>query len=93
MRLTKEQIEAGRSGRGGWTKRQLAQWGVPWPPPRGWRQALLKGEPVPGVDEFGNFEGEAVVLVLNYPGHEPPAQILFNGMIYTPSSRQLLGAT
>jgi hypothetical protein len=24
------------------TKAQLAQWGVPWPPPQGWRKRLLR---------------------------------------------------
>jgi hypothetical protein len=42
-RLTEEQIEAGRSPKGGWTREQLARWGLPWPPPAGWRQALLHG--------------------------------------------------
>jgi ribosome-binding protein aMBF1 (putative translation factor) len=45
-RLTEEQIEAGRSPRGGWTRKQLAEWNVPWPPPAGWRRALLRGEEV-----------------------------------------------
>ena len=40
MRLTESQIEAGRSLKGGWTRKQLAQWGVPWPPPKGWRKRL-----------------------------------------------------
>jgi hypothetical protein len=40
---TEAEIEAGRSPRGGWTREQLAKWGVPWPPPAGWRQALLRG--------------------------------------------------
>ena len=44
MRLTAEEIEAGRSPRGGWTRAQLAAWGVPWPPPKGWQQRLLKDE-------------------------------------------------
>ena len=42
-RLTEEEIEAGRSPRGGWTREQLAKWGVPWPPPTGWRHTLLHG--------------------------------------------------
>lgn len=42
-RLTQEQIEAGRSPRGGFGRRELARWGVPWPPPAGWMQALLHG--------------------------------------------------
>ena len=32
--------EARRTPAGGWTKAQLAQWGVPWPPSKGWRQKL-----------------------------------------------------
>jgi hypothetical protein len=31
---------AGRSPAGGWTKKQLAIWGVPWPPPKGWKRKL-----------------------------------------------------
>lgn len=41
--MTREEIEAGRSEKGGFTKAQLAQWGVPWPPPQGWKEALLAG--------------------------------------------------
>jgi hypothetical protein len=29
---------------GGWTRAQLAEWGVPWPPPKGWKQALIERE-------------------------------------------------
>ena len=28
--ITDEQIEAGKSPRGGWTRKMLAAWGVPW---------------------------------------------------------------
>lgn len=35
-----DQVLAAQSDRGGWTKAQLAEWGVPWPPPKGWRRAL-----------------------------------------------------
>jgi hypothetical protein len=42
--VSAEEIEAGRSLAGGFTKKQLAAWGVPWPPPAGWLQALLRGE-------------------------------------------------
>ncbi len=45
--MTDEQIEAGKSRRGGFTKKTLAAWGVPWPPPKGWRTALRTGQPVP----------------------------------------------
>jgi len=39
-RPTPEQIEAARTPKGGWTKAQLAEWGVAWPPRKGWRREL-----------------------------------------------------
>lgn len=42
-RLTPEEIDAARTPAGGWTRAQLATWGVPWPPPRGWRTRLIHG--------------------------------------------------
>ena len=40
----------------------LASWGVPWPPPKGWRRALENGEPIP-TKRDANFwksaEGQA----------------------------------
>jgi hypothetical protein len=35
-----DQVEKARTPKGGWTKKQLAQWGVPWPPPHGWKKDL-----------------------------------------------------
>lgn len=35
-----EEVRAAQSPAGGWSKRQLATWGVPWPPPKGWRDEL-----------------------------------------------------
>lgn len=46
MKLTSEEIDAARTPGGGWTKKQLAAWGVGWPPPKGWRKALLAGVPI-----------------------------------------------
>ncbi len=43
-RLTREEVEAGRSPAGGFTKKQLAKWAVPWPPPDGWLRTLLGEE-------------------------------------------------
>lgn len=37
---TEDEIEAGKSKRGGFTRKQLAKWGIPWPPPHGWRKYL-----------------------------------------------------
>ncbi|MFD4257599.1 TnsA endonuclease N-terminal domain-containing protein [Streptomyces sp. NPDC058534] len=36
-----EDIEAARSPAGGWSRKQLADWGVPWPPPKGWKERLI----------------------------------------------------
>lgn len=33
-------IDEHRTPSGGWTSAQLAAWGVPWPPPRGWKDRL-----------------------------------------------------
>ncbi|TDO37888.1 hypothetical protein [Paractinoplanes brasiliensis] len=35
-------VEASRARRGGWTRETLAEWGVPWPPPAGWREQLRR---------------------------------------------------
>jgi hypothetical protein len=37
-----EEIEAARTPNGGWTKEQLAKWGVSWPPPKGWKRKLIE---------------------------------------------------
>lgn len=38
--LTEADVEAGKSPKGGWTRATLESWGVPWPPPAGWKDAL-----------------------------------------------------
>jgi hypothetical protein len=43
-RLTPAEVEAGRSAAGGFTRKTIAGWGVPWPPPAGWLRALLRDE-------------------------------------------------
>lgn len=37
---TREEIESKMTERGGWTAAQLEEWGVPWPPPKGWKEKL-----------------------------------------------------
>lgn len=39
---TAEEIEQARTAAGGWTKKQLAEWGVGWPPPKGWKKELIE---------------------------------------------------
>ena len=57
MKVSNEEIEAGKSVRGGWTRKTLAGWGVPWRPPRGWRRALIAGRAIPKRKrrKFSNF--------------------------------------
>jgi hypothetical protein len=52
LRLTAEEIDAAKTAKGGWDRATLANWGIPWPPPKGWRQMLIEGAPIPlpGVD-------------------------------------------
>lgn len=35
-------IEAGKSGVNGWRRDTLAEWGVPWPPPPGWKETIIR---------------------------------------------------
>ena len=59
LRLTNKEIEAGKTAAGGFSKDQLAEWGIPWPPPKGWRKALLDGRPVgPRYDREGILIGD-----------------------------------
>jgi len=40
MTPSPNEIEAQRTARGGFTKATLAQWGIEWPPPKGWMERL-----------------------------------------------------
>jgi len=35
-----EEVTAAQTPGGGWTRKTLAGWGVPWPPPKKWRDRL-----------------------------------------------------
>ena len=51
------EIEAAKTPSGGWTREQLARWGVPWPPPKGWRQCLMVTPiPIPPKPAFTRKE-------------------------------------
>lgn len=43
MRVTVGEIMAAQTPSGGWTREALAVWGVSWPPPKGWKEALIAG--------------------------------------------------
>lgn len=40
--IDEDEIEAQRTAKGGWTRDTLEAWGVPWPPPPGWKRAILE---------------------------------------------------
>jgi 5-methylcytosine-specific restriction endonuclease McrA len=35
-----DEIERNKTTNGGWTRQVLSSWGVPWPPPEGWKKTL-----------------------------------------------------
>ena len=45
IRKTETEIEAAKTLAGGWTRAQLEEWGVPWPPQKGWKMRLINGDP------------------------------------------------
>ncbi|WP_078948397.1 hypothetical protein [Streptomyces noursei] len=36
-----EEIYAARTEKGAWTRATLAEWGIPWPPVKGWKDELI----------------------------------------------------
>jgi hypothetical protein len=71
--LTDEEIEAGRSAKGGWTRQQLAAWGVSWPPPKGWRVALTGRPPEDEVPlRPGREEQIAIAKARKMLSRKPP---------------------
>lgn len=40
--ITNVEIEAAKTAKGGFSRKVLSEWGVPWPAPKGWRKSLLK---------------------------------------------------
>lgn len=47
--ITDELLLEAASDRHGYTRKQLAIIGVPWPPPRGWKRGVV-GKPISGED-------------------------------------------
>jgi 5-methylcytosine-specific restriction endonuclease McrA len=45
--ITRAEIMARRTAKGGWTRATLAEFGVPWPPPRHFLRNLLSGRAEP----------------------------------------------
>lgn len=79
--LTAADIDAAKTEKGGWTKETLASWGVPWPPPPGWRRQLLGLPPRPAWHEDSDSEGEPteVADTIRRPArfYAPPGQCVY----------------
>lgn len=45
-KISPDVIEAAKTPKGAWTRATLAGWGVSWPPPKGWKAALIAGVPI-----------------------------------------------
>ena len=58
MRLTRKEVESKKTANGGYTRDTLAAWGVPWPPPKGWKHKLIAGH-----DETDFYESAAWLKV------------------------------
>ncbi len=65
--VTAADIEAAKTPKGAWTRETLAAWGVPWPPPSGWKQRLIAGEavePAPVIFATDDVEIDAEVAAM-----------------------------
>lgn len=61
--MNQEQIESLATARGGFTKKQLAEWGISWPPPKGWKRALTSHYSAPaGASPSVELEAGALGL-------------------------------
>lgn len=56
-----QEIDDAQTRFGGWSPETLAAWGVPWPPPEGWRDRLVaayfeahRDDPDPLAEAFPN---------------------------------------
>lgn len=54
--ITQDEIEAAKSPKGGFKRDTLAEWGVPWPPPKGWRKTILR-HGIPYAEELNTVGG------------------------------------
>jgi hypothetical protein len=77
---TAAEIAAAKTPQGGWTQEQLAQWGVAWPPPQGWKVALLQDHADRMLRNdmrrrFGKVAGDRAffqIKAARYSAPEPP---------------------
>jgi hypothetical protein len=46
VKRTKQELEMLKTPKGGYDRATLKMLGVPWPPPKGWKRALINGKKV-----------------------------------------------
>ena len=61
--MTREEIMAARTPNGGWTRKQLAAWGVEWPPQKGWIDRITAS----GSDEWTPARCHELMLRKAFP--------------------------
>ena len=73
--MTVKQLESLRSPAGGWTRESLRKLGVPWPPPQGWRRALLSGRSMKPLvrKQHERMHGNRMLLKAASPSERPRA--------------------
>jgi len=72
MKVSKEEIEAAKTPKGGFTRKQLAVWGVAWPPPYGWARELQGLPPLPRKEPYRpTLRSEADLLSRRGPSDCP----------------------
>lgn len=77
-RPTAEQIENLRTQRGGYTKAQLSEWGIPWPPPKGWRKRLIAEAALAAVGEAEEWDQLAELRKISDIELEPTQEFVAN---------------
>lgn len=65
-RVTAAEIDAAKTPKGGWTYAQFAEWGVPTPPPKGWKERLLAFDDAEGF--IATAAPNSLVEALDNPG-------------------------
>ncbi len=60
--ITEAEILAAQTPSGGWRRQQLDAWGVPWPPPRGWKDRLIAANNQTPLQQQHAAAGEAAQI-------------------------------
>lgn len=93
MKITEYEIESKKTAKGGWTKKQLAEWGIAWPPVKGWKTALINGTSIPEevkVTSKEDTRNEEWYRYLLQNGFKTISQVINGKEVYSGSIEQLI---